>query len=93
METGKNQPQTPNEAQIIRQLKDAFEKLKHPIDLLFFTQKGKDDVFVDATRQVVRAFRELTSKINFKEYSLGHEMARKWLVNDAPTLLISPERV
>ncbi|MGD9972125.1 MAG: FAD-dependent oxidoreductase [Desulfatirhabdiaceae bacterium] len=93
METGNTQPQAPNEAQMIRQLKESFEKLAYPIDLLLFTQKGPEDVFADATRQVVRAFREITSRITFKEYSLGHEMALKWGVTDAPTLLISPEHV
>jgi thioredoxin reductase (NADPH) len=93
METGNTQPQAPNEAQMIRQLKASFEKMAYPIDLLLFTQKGQEDVFVNATRQVVRAFREITSRITFKEYSLGHEIALKWAVTDAPTLLISPEHV
>ncbi len=76
----------------IRQLQQTFASLPNEIPLFLFVQKGRDDVYVDACRQVVRAFRELTDKIKIKEYYLDHEMARKWKVDSSPTLLIDPER-
>jgi thioredoxin reductase (NADPH) len=76
----------------IRQLQQTFASLPNEIPLFLFVQKGRDDVYVDACRQVVRAFRELTDKIKFKEYYLDHELARKWKVDSSPTLLIDPER-
>ncbi len=92
MKTDNPPPPSSNEAQMIRQLQAAFEKLPHPIDLLLFSDKSQGNVFVDATRQVIRAFRELTSRITMKEFTLDHDMARKRDVTESPTLLISPDR-
>ncbi|MGD2272340.1 MAG: FAD-dependent oxidoreductase [Desulfobacterales bacterium] len=77
----------------MRQLRQTFEQFRHDIPIYMFTQRGMDDVFAQTNRQIVRAFRELTPKITFKEYYLDHELARKWNVDKAPTLLIAPERV
>jgi thioredoxin reductase (NADPH) len=76
----------------LRQLKATFEQLPNDIVLYLFTAKGHEDVFTQANRQVIRAFRELSSKITMREYDLDHELARKWNVNSSPTLLIAPER-
>ncbi|MGD9209762.1 MAG: FAD-dependent oxidoreductase [Desulfobacteraceae bacterium] len=83
--------QPANEQAFIRQLQQTFAQLPNEITLYLFSNKGQDDVFSQNTRQVIKAFRELTNKITFKEYSLDHELARKWQVTSAPTLLISPE--
>ena len=80
-----------NEA-YVRQLKATFEQLPNDIPLYLFTSKGHEDVFTQANRQVIRAFRELNSKIRLREYDLGHELAQKWNVTSSPTLLIAPER-
>jgi thioredoxin reductase (NADPH) len=79
--------------QFMRQLKQTFEKLPHEIPIHMFVERGRDDIFAQTNRQIVRAFRELTSKITFREYPLDHESARKWNVDRSPTLLIAPERV
>jgi thioredoxin reductase (NADPH) len=76
----------------LNQLRTTFAKMPHEIPLLLFTEKGRDDVFAQANRQVIRAFRELTDKISLREYDLGHEMARKYGVSVAPTLVIAPDR-
>ena len=47
----------------LQQLKATFEQLPNDIPLYLFTAKGHEDVFTHANRQVIRAFRELTSKI------------------------------
>lgn len=76
----------------LRQLRKTFEELPHDIPLLLFADRGPEDVFVQATRQVIRAFRELTPRITLKEYGLDHELARRYKVTHSPTLLIAPER-
>jgi len=77
---------------VMNQLKTTFAKLPHDIDLIYFTQKFKDDIFNETTRQIVHAFRELTSKITFREYDLEHDLAKQWNVQRRSTLLICPER-
>ncbi|MGB5746017.1 MAG: FAD-dependent oxidoreductase [Desulfobacterales bacterium] len=76
----------------LRQLKATFEQLPNDINLYLFAAKGHEDAFTNANRQVIRAFRELSTKITLKEYDLDHELARKWNVNSSPTLLIAPEQ-
>ena len=86
------QPEQMTQEQFVQQLKMTLERLPNQIPLFLFTLPGQDDVFVQAARQLVRSFRELTDKIVFREYSLDHEMARKHRVDQAPTLLFAPER-
>jgi len=76
----------------LRQLKATFEQLPNDINLYLFTAKGHEDVFTNANHQVIRAFRELSTKITLREYDLDHELARKWNVTSSPTLLIAPEQ-
>ena len=76
----------------LNQLRATFAKMPNDIPLLLFTEKAKDDVFAQANRQVIRAFRELTDKITLHEYDLSHDMARKHKVTVSPTLVIAPDR-
>jgi len=76
----------------LQQLKATFEQLPHEIALYLFTAKGHEDVFTHANREVIRAFRELSSKITLREYDLEHELAKEWNVTHSPTLLIAPDR-
>ena len=82
-----------NQDQFMRQLKQTFEKLPNDIPIYMFVERGRDDIFSQTNRQIVRAFRELTSKITFREHQMDHELARKWNVDRSPSLLIAPERV
>lgn len=77
----------------MRQLSQTFEKLPYDIPIYMFIRKGQDDVYAQTNRQIVRAFRELSSKITFREYFLDHELAQKWNIEHSPTLLIAPDRV
>ena len=76
----------------LRQLKATFEQLPNDIPLYLFAAKGHEDVFTQANRQVIRAFRELSSRITLREHNLDHELAKKWNVTHSPTLLIAPEK-
>ncbi len=80
------------EEKFLKQLKDTFQRLPNEIPLVMFTERGRDDVFCETNRQIIRAFRELSPQITFKEYYLDHELAKKWNVTYSPTLLIAPER-
>ena len=82
-----------NQDQFMRQLKETFEKLPHDIPIYMFVERGRDDIFSQTNRQIVRAFRELTTKITFREHQMDHELAQKWDVDRSPSLLIAPERV
>jgi thioredoxin reductase (NADPH) len=79
-------------AQYMNQLRAKFESLPYEIPLYHFVQRGMDDVFSKANRQIVCAFQQLTDKISFREYYLDHEFAKKWQVDRSPTLLIAPDR-
>ena len=80
-----------SEEAFLRQLKEMFSKLTRDIPLFLFVDRNRDDVYAQACRQVVRAFREMTPRITIKEYPLDHELAAKWSVNTSPTLMIDPE--
>jgi thioredoxin reductase (NADPH) len=89
-------PQQPTKAAdaeqaFIERLRQTFEQLPNEIPLYLFVERGQEDVFVQAARQIVRAFRELTPKITLKEFDLNHELAVKWGVESSPTLIIDPD--
>ena len=80
------------QADFARQLERVFQSLPNEVHLYLFTRKDREDPFAQAIRQVVRAFREMSDKIFFREYGLDHELAQKWNVDEGPTLLFEPER-
>lgn len=79
------------EEAFLNQLRKTFDQMPREIPLYLFVGRGQDDVFVQACRQIIRAFRELTPKISIKEYFLDHELAVKWGVESSPTILIDPD--
>ena len=87
-----NQASATSEQAFLKQLRQTFEKMPNDIPLYLFVGHEQDDVFVQACRQVIRAFRELTPRITVKEFYLDHEMAAKWHVESSPTLLIDPDK-
>jgi thioredoxin reductase (NADPH) len=60
--------------------------------LFCFPNQGQQDIFSEANRKVIRAFRELTDKIKFREFDLDHKEAKKYQVDFPSTLLIAPDR-
>jgi thioredoxin reductase (NADPH) len=78
--------------------KDAKEQLRHffadisrTIPLVLFSDPGKNKLFAEGTRQVVRVIREITDKVTLREYTLQHELAQKWEISRSPTLIFAPE--
>ena len=79
------------EQEFLRQLRQTFAQLPNEIPLYLFSDNNRDDAFLQGARQMIRAFRELTSKITLKEYDLKHDLAAKWNVESSPTLLLDPD--
>jgi len=78
--------------EIENRLKPVFERLPYNIPLFLFTQEGTNDVLNQAARDLIRAFRRISSKIELREFNLTHEVAKRWGVKSSPTILFDPER-
>ena len=88
--SGGDQPQ--DAQQTLARLQKTFANLPQGIDLLMFAYPAEDNPFTQANRQVIRAFRQLSDKITFREYGMDHELARQYNVTHSPTLVIAPDR-
>ena len=73
-------------------LKNTFAQLPNEISIVLFSKPGVQDAFADANRRVIKAFREFTDKIKFREFDLSHKEARKYGVEHSSTLVIAPDR-
>jgi len=73
-------------------LRVAFNSLPNKIPIYLFTQKGQNDVFNKAGKDLLSAFEKISNKIEFKEFDLGSPEAKKWGVTGSPTILFSPGR-
>lgn len=82
---------SPIPPEVQHQLRMVFEQLPHTVPLYLFTQKGHNDVYNHAAKEVVRSFAELGSKVELHELSLDHELAKKYQVDTSPTVLFDPE--
>ena len=80
-----------SQQEVEKELKRLFEQIPEEIPIYLFAQPGINDVFADTARQAIRYFRDLSGKILFREYKLDHELAKKYNVDSAPTILIDPE--
>ena len=78
--------------EVEKQLKAVFEKMPHAVPLYLFTKAGENEALNQAARTLIRAFREVSEKIEFKEFDLSHQLAQKWDVTVSPTILFDPER-
>ena len=54
-----------------REIQKLFQNIRNEIPVFLFAQPGINDVFIDAARQGLRFFRQLTDKITLKEYNLN----------------------
>jgi thioredoxin reductase (NADPH) len=86
-----SQSGSPIPPEVQRQLKMVFDQLPNTVPLYLFTQKGNNDVYNHAAKEVVRSFAELGSKVELHEFSLDHELAKKYQVDTSPAVLFDPE--
>ncbi len=75
------------------QVKDVFRNIPKDVPLILFAEPGRNDVFSDANRQIIRAFRELSPRIDLKEFDTKHEEAKKRNIQYSPALLLDPDHV
>jgi len=87
-----SQPGPQDEQAFLAYLKNTFDQLPNEISLILFSRPGRQDIFSEANRKVIRAFRELTDKIKFREFDLDHKEAKTYQVEFPSTLLIAPDR-
>ena len=74
------------------QLVAMFESMAYEVPLVLFTSPAQNEPLSQATRQVIRAIREMAPKVSLREYDLGHDLALQYDVRSAPTLLFDPEQ-
>jgi len=79
------------EEKVRAQLQELFANMPHPVPLFLFTELGANEPFNQAARQIIRAIREIASKVTLREFGLDHELAKKWGATKSPTLLFDPE--
>ncbi len=72
-------------------IKDLYKNIPNNIPLILFTSKGVNDVFSEGIRKVIRAFRELTSRIDLREFDISHKEAKERDIKYSPTILIDPD--
>ena len=93
MET--NQPTTEDQGgmdpNLAKQLRTLFTKMVNDIEIVLFTDPNNNDPYCDAARQAIRMFRQLTDRIEVREYDLNHEKASEWEITESPTIVIQPE--
>jgi len=82
---------SPIPPEVQQQLRMVFDQLPNTVPLYLFTQKGNNDAYNHAAKEVVRSFAELGSKVELHEFSLDHELAQKYQVDTSPALLFDPE--
>ncbi len=83
--------QSPIPPEVQHQLRAVLDQLPNPVNLYLFTREGVNDIYNQAAAEIVRAFSQLSDKIQSQELSLDHELADKWEVNVSPTILFAPE--
>ncbi len=77
--------------EVQHQLRMVLDQLPNTVPLYLFTQEGHNDIYNHAAKEVVRSFAGLGSKVELHEFSLDHELAKKYQVEASPTVLFDPE--
>jgi thioredoxin reductase (NADPH) len=80
-----------SEKEAKEQLRAFFVDIRQIIPLILFSEPGKNELYVEGTRQLVRVIREITDKVTLQEYNLQHKLAKEWEINRSPTLVFAQE--
>lgn len=75
---------------IVQQLKDVFQQLQNPVEVLFFGSK-KDCEYCDDTRQLVEEVVATSDKLHMQVYDIDEhaEIARQYHVDKVPGLVLA----
>ena len=68
-----------------------FQKIPYEIPLVLFTDSGKNEIFSEGARQLIRSVREMAPKVTLLEYDISHKMAQEWHAEYPPVLLFDPD--
>jgi len=79
------------DAHLANQLRTLFAKMVNDIDIVLFTDPNGNNPYCDAARQAIRMFRQLTDRIQVREFDLTHEKAVEWEITESPTIVIQPD--
>ena len=74
------------------QLLAMFASMTHEVPLVLIASPAQNEPLNQATREVIRAIREIAPKVSLREFDLGHDMAQQYDVQNAPTLLFDPDQ-
>jgi thioredoxin reductase (NADPH) len=74
------------------QLRGVFDQMPNSVPIVLLTQRGNNDMLNQAVREMLQAFQTLSSKIQYQELDLGHDLAKKHQVGTSPTLLFAPDQ-
>ena len=74
-----------------QELMAAFSNLPRQIPIFLFTRPGENDAYVDAAKQALKLFGQLTDKIVLREFSLDHEKAAQMGAESCPTFVFDPD--
>ncbi|MBC2714094.1 MAG: FAD-dependent oxidoreductase [Desulfobacteraceae bacterium] len=91
MEPTHDHENEPSQQKIEKELKQVFDQIPEEIPIYLFAQPGKNDVFADTARQAIQYFGQLTNKVVLHEFDLDHDQAKKWNIENSPTILIDPD--
>lgn len=74
-----------------RQVKEAFAEMKHPVEMLLFTQNHGSCQYCDDTRSLVEGVAALSDKLSLRTFDLDADkaVAAEYGVDAAPTLIIA----
>jgi thioredoxin reductase (NADPH) len=72
-------------------LRELFQKMPYPARVLLFTDKGRNEPFNQAAREVLQILRRVSPKVQLEEFDLKSEQARKGHIDSSPVLLFDPE--
>lgn len=77
-------------AEVKTQVREVFDELKHPTQVLFFGQKNGCE-FCDDTQQLVEEVVELSDRLSLEVYDLDEDagVAKNYRVDKAPGLVIA----
>jgi thioredoxin reductase (NADPH) len=92
MPSDNDHPSRPSTKDAEKELKKIFDKITRTIPVYLFSAPGINDIFTNTAKQALRYFKELTGKIDFREFNLTHDFAKKWHIEHSPTILIDPDK-
>ncbi|MEW6265476.1 MAG: FAD-dependent oxidoreductase [Thermodesulfobacteriota bacterium] len=77
-------------ADVQEQLKQVFSAVPHDMPVYLFTDRSRPQDEIETARRLFSALKEISGRIEFKEYDISAPEAGKWNVDRAPCLVFAP---